>query len=271
MAMREVWIPSPNYSGGRGPYNKIVLHTTEGAQDIRSLGNFFANRSAGVSSHFGADNKERGVVGAYVYETNTAWTQGNANQYCLSMELCTPSGAAANWSRDYWLNSQTTLVRNAADWVAWMAGKYAIPIKALTASQAQTASVKGVCQHRDFGAWGGNHSDCGNGFPMDKVIEWAKGGSSPAPSGGNLFMSSSVAYYEGKAYYAYVDMQNKVCVNGSAVDPNSFAVSGAGIGIDQANGRKTVTYTNKDNKVCIYEQAKGSSNWTWANKGWSAK
>lgn len=272
MAMTEVWIASPNYSPGRGPYNKIVLHTTEGAQDIRSLGNFFANRSAGVSSHFGADNKQRGVVGAYVNESNTAWTQGNANQYCLSLELCTPSGAAASWKRDYWLNSQSVLVHNAADWVAWMAGKYGIPVKALTASEAQNASVRGVCQHRDLGSWGGNHSDCGNGFPMDKVIEWAKGGSSPAPAPtGGAFMSCSVTYYEGQAYYAYVDTSGKVCVNGSAVDPNSFAISGAGIAIDHASGRKTVSYTNRESRVCIYEQAKGSNKWTWANKGWPAK
>jgi hypothetical protein len=271
MAMTEKWIPSPNYSSGRGPYNKIVLHTTEGAQTIEALGSFFGSASAGVSSHFGADNRQRGIVGAYVKESDKAWTQGNANPYCLSMELCTPSGAAAKWTRDYWLNSQTTLVRNAADWVAWMAGKYGIPIRALTPSQAQDPNYKGVCQHKDFGSWGGNHSDCGSGFPMDKIIEWAKGGSpAPTPSGG-AFMSCSVAYYEGRAFYAYVDLSGKVCVNGSAVDPNSFAVSGAGIAIDPANGRKTVSYTNKENRVCVYEQAKGSNNWAWANKGWPAK
>jgi hypothetical protein len=84
-------------------------------------------------------------------------------------------------------------------------------------------------------------------------------------------MSASVAYYEGKAYYAYVDMTGKVCVNGGTCDPNSFAISGAGIGIDQATGKITVTYTNKDNRVCVYEQTKGSNTWKWANKGWPAK
>lgn len=272
--MREIWMPSPNYSSSRGPYNKVVLHTTEGAQTIESLGNFFASPSAGVSSHFGADNRQRGVVGAYVYESNKAWTQGNANPYCLSNELCTPSGAASGWSRDYWLKNQDTLLRNAADWVAWMCGKYSIPIVALSNSQAQDPNVKGVCQHMNLGSWGGGHSDCGPGFPMDKIIEWAKGGSSPTPtppSGGNPFMSASVAYYEGKAYYAYVDMTGKVCVNGGTCDPNSFAISGAGIGIDQATGKITVTYTNKDNRVCVYEQTKGSNTWKWANKGWPAK
>jgi hypothetical protein len=107
---------------------------------------------------------------------------------------------------------------------------------------------------------------------MDKIIEWASGGdtSTPTPQGGP-FMSCSVAYYEGKAYYAYVDTGGKVCVNGGTVDPQSHAVSGAGIAINPDNGRKTVSYTNGDNRVCVYEQTKGSNTWTWANKGWPAK
>ena len=84
-------------------------------------------------------------------------------------------------------------------------------------------------------------------------------------------MSSTVAYYKDKAYYAYVDLQGRVCVNGGAVDPNSFAVSGAGIAINPNNGRKTVTYTNRENKICTYEQADGANTWSWANKGWPAK
>lgn len=276
MAMTELWIPSPNYSSSRGPYNKVVLHTTEGAQTIESLGSFFANPGAGVSSHFGADNKKRGTVGAYVYENHKAWTQGNANDYCLSMELCTPSGAASGWSRSYWLNNQNTLLRNAADWVAWMCGKYGIPIKALTASEAQNASVKGVCQHRDLGSWGGNHSDCGNGFPMDQVISWAKsgtggGGTTPAPPAEGILVSSDIAFYKGKQYFAYIDGAGKVCMNGSAVDPGSNARSGVGLAIDPETGLKVITYTNTSGKLCTYQQVDGTTVWTWTDKKWNAK
>ena len=85
-------------------------------------------------------------------------------------------------------------------------------------------------------------------------------------------MSSSVAFYQGKAYYAYVDQQGRVCVNGGTVDPNSKARSGAGIAIDQDSGKKTVSYTAESTgQICIYEQQPGSTNWGWANKGWPAK
>jgi peptidoglycan hydrolase-like protein with peptidoglycan-binding domain len=86
------------------------------------------------------------------------------------------------------------MLDNTARWIAEESGKFGIPITKLSASQAQGSS-KGVCQHRDLGSWGGNHSDCGNGFPMDYVLSMAKdiftggdgsGGSAPSqpPSGG---------------------------------------------------------------------------------------
>ena len=185
MALSRVWLPSPNYSsrGGSG-VRLIVVHTTEGAQDIYALGNFFASSSAGVSSHVGTDNKRQGVIGEYVSRGNKAWTQGNANPVCVACEMCTPAGAAAGWSRDYWLNHQGWMLDNTAAWVAEEAAKHGIPIVALSASQAQGSS-RGVCQHRDLGSWGGGHSDCGNGFPMDYLINKAGGTPvSPPPSGG---------------------------------------------------------------------------------------
>jgi peptidoglycan hydrolase-like protein with peptidoglycan-binding domain len=37
----------------------------------------------------------------------------------------------------------------------------------------------------DLGGWGGGHSDCGNGFPIDYVLDKAGGSSSgPPPSSG---------------------------------------------------------------------------------------
>jgi hypothetical protein len=191
LTLNEVWIPSPNYSS-RDPaaVRLLVLHTTEGATTIRNLGNFFASSSAGVSSHSGSDNAENFVFGAYVNENDKAWTQGNANPYCISLEQCTPSGAAMGWSRDYWLSSQEKLLRNGAYWVAYMAAKWNIPIVSLSASQAQDGHSRGVCDHVDLGAAGGGHSDCGPGYPMDQVIAWAKeyagggGGTTPPPSGG---------------------------------------------------------------------------------------
>ena len=83
--IRELWIPSPHNSSPRGAYLKGAFHTTEGAQKIRDLGSWFQNPSAGCSSHHGSDNYERGLFGAYVYESNKAWTHGNGNYVCLSL------------------------------------------------------------------------------------------------------------------------------------------------------------------------------------------
>jgi hypothetical protein len=179
VSLKRVWIGSPNYSsrGGSG-VRLIVLHTSEGAQDFRSLGSYFQG-PVDASSHTGIDNKKRGEIGEYVKRGNNAWTQAGANSVSVSAELCTPSGAAANWSRDYWLNEQRILLDNAADWVAEEAAAFGIPITELSPGQAQGGG-RGVCQHMDLGSWGGGHSDCGSGFPIDYVLDKAAGGA-PEP------------------------------------------------------------------------------------------
>lgn len=183
MALQRVWMPSPNYSSrGGSSVRLIVLHTAEGSTTFESLGNFFASSSSGVSSHTGIDDK-RGKIGEYVTRGNKAWTQGNANPVAVAAELC----GFASWSRSTWLNSHSNMLHNAADWIAEEAAKFGIPITKLTPSQAQ-GSGRGVCQHRDLGSWGGGHSDCGDGFPIDDVLNWARGGSgggtTPPPSSG---------------------------------------------------------------------------------------
>ncbi|HWI67961.1 MAG TPA: hypothetical protein VNS88_06250 [Nitrospiraceae bacterium] len=273
--IRELWIPSPHNSSPRGAYLKGAFHTTEGAQKIRDLGSWFQNPSAGCSSHHGSDNYERGLFGAYVYESNKAWTQGNGNSVCLSLEQCTPSGAASGWSRDTWL-SKTILIDNAAEWMHYMAEKYSLPYKWLNNSEAQDSWSKGFCEHVNGGSsWSGHH-DCGNGFPndvvMDKARAWGSGsGSAPEESSGGLLVSSAVAYYEGKQYYAYIRPDGKVCINGGVVDQGSNAKSGVGLAIDQDSGKKTISYTNQGGKLCFYEQAAGSSKWGWVDKGVDAK
>jgi len=174
MTLHRDWIGSPNYSSRAGASVRlIVLHTSEGAQTYQSLGEYFQG-NVEVSSHTGIDNHVRGTIGEYVKRSNKAWTVANANPVAVSAELCTPLGAAANWTRDFWLNTQKTMLDNAADWVAEEAAALGIPVVGLTPSQAQ-GSGRGVCQHSDLGAWGGGHYDCGPGFPLDYVLEKASG------------------------------------------------------------------------------------------------
>lgn len=163
-------MPSPNYSSrGGAACRLIVVHTAEGARTIEELGNFFASYSSGVSSHTGADDKA-GVIGEYVKRGNKAWTASNANPVAVQIELC----AFAAWSAAEWSNHPNMLA-NCAAWIAEEAAYFGIPIVRLTAAQAQ-GSGRGVCQHSDLGSWGGGHWDCGGAFPIDDVIEMAKGG-----------------------------------------------------------------------------------------------
>lgn len=178
MPLHRVSIPSPNQSSRNATVRLIVLHTSEGATTYQSLGNFFANPSSQVSSHVGIDNTPN-TIGEYVSRSAKAWTSSNANPVAVQAELCTPSGAAANWSAAYWTSNMMQCLTNTALWIAEEAAAFSIPITKLTPTQAQS-SGRGVCQHSDLGAWGGGHYDCGAGFPIDQVIAMASG-TTPTP------------------------------------------------------------------------------------------
>lgn len=181
MTLKRVWMPSPNYSSrSESGVRLIVLHTAEGARTIESLGGFFASSSAGVSSHVGADDKVN-TVGEYVKRPGKAWTQGNFNSAAVSIELC----GFASWSLGEWTDNHHNMLTNCARWIAEEAAYFDIPIKRLSPSEAQGGGT-GVCQHVDLGAAGGGHHDCGSGFPMDMVLDMARGGgvsSGPEPIG----------------------------------------------------------------------------------------
>jgi hypothetical protein len=151
----------------------IVLHTAEGARTIESLGGFFQG-NVQASSHVGADDKA-GVIGEYVHRPNKAWTQSDFNAVAVSIELC----AFAAWSTAEW-DRHPNMLANCAAWIAEEAAHFGIPIRRLSASEAQVAG-RGVCQHVDLGPRGGGHHDCGTGFPMDRVLSMARGGTAPSP------------------------------------------------------------------------------------------
>ena len=268
MALTRVWTPSGNYSGG-GTKRILVIHTMEGftgANGASDCAHYFQG-DVGASSQVCIDNN-RGKIWECVSRGYGSWTQCNYNSVAVS---CEQSGYAS-WSRDYWLNNRSNQLHNIADWLAEESKKLGIPLQDISSSAAQGGSW-GVCYHSELGSSGCGHSDPGSGFPLDKVLEWARGGGggeSTSPTGAE-FMSASVATYDGKQYFAYVDPSGKVCVNGGACDPSQTgARSGAGITIDPENGRKVVVYTNSSGVVCTYTQDPGGP-WRWASKEWPAK
>jgi len=195
--LTRISIPSPNYSSRYG--NKvrlIVLHTSEGAQTYQSLGSFFANPANEVSSQVGIDDTPN-TIGEYVGRPMAAWTASGANVCATQAEFCTPSGAAANWTTEIWMNQHHQMLANAAQWIAEEAAHFSIPIVKLTPSQAQ-GDYLGVCQHSDLGSWGGGHYDCGPGFPIDYVLSLAVG--NPPLEGDNV-----TSYFVNNQHHVYRD------------------------------------------------------------------
>jgi N-acetyl-anhydromuramyl-L-alanine amidase AmpD len=196
MALKRVWIPSPNYSsrGGSG-VRLVVIHTAEGARSFDDLGGFFASSSAGASSHVGIDDQP-GRIGEYVKRDQKAWTQANYNPQAVSVELCAapinssyPCGA--NWTGQEW-NQHKGMLENLADWIREECQHYGLPIVKLTASEAQS-SGRGVCGHVDLGAGGGGHWDPGPNFPWPRVIDLAKGNPTEQDEEGNMIGASLAA------------------------------------------------------------------------------
>jgi N-acetylmuramoyl-L-alanine amidase len=176
--MRYEWHPSPNYSTPQY-HDQIGLHTSEGATSNPNLAHWLCQSASQVSYHFSVDNVTAGLAYQYVDTSKKSWAQAAYNPNGITACFCTPSGASSGWSRDYWLNTQMRAIENMAAVVGDMSRKYGIPLVALTSSQAQSGA-RGVCQHFNYGPAGSNHTDCGNGFPMDVLIQLAKG-QAPAP------------------------------------------------------------------------------------------
>jgi hypothetical protein len=227
VTLARVPILSPNYSARGSGVRLVVLHTAEGARTYQSLGNYFANPASGVSSQVGIDDTP-GTVGEYVRREHKAWTQGEANPYSVSAELC----AFAAWTYAEW-QLHPNMLANTAAWVAEECAAFGIPLRALSASEAQGGAA-GVCQHNDLGAMGGGHWDCGSGFPLDDVLEMAAGGRpNAAPSEGdeNMVLLDErsggywVAFRDG-AVHAYKGAPVLGAINTEPDDPGDFPCIG---------------------------------------------
>lgn len=87
----------PDGKKGRGgkKIDKIFVHHMAGNLTVEQCGRVFKNNE--VSAHYGIDNKGR--VGQYVKEEDTAWHCGNKayNQRSIGIELANDGGAKANW------------------------------------------------------------------------------------------------------------------------------------------------------------------------------
>ena len=171
MALARVAYPSPCYSDRYGTVRLVIVHTAEGAQDIASLGAWFANPDNGVSSHTGIDDQP-GICGEYVRPDWAAWTAGDVNGYAIQTELC---GFAA-WDRAEWMR-HPNMLENCRQWVAEECARFGIP--------PVKSSTFGVCGHVDVSGPGG-HWDPGPAFPWDVILDDA-----PTTGGGAVEICST--------------------------------------------------------------------------------
>jgi len=269
MSLTRVWTPTSNYSSG-GQKRLLCIHSMEGftgANGAYDCAKYFQG-DVGASSQVCIDNN-RGKIWECVDRGYGSWTQCQYNSVSVSME----QSGYASWSRDYWLTNRSNQLHNVADWIAEESRKLGIPIKRLSASEAQGGSW-GICSHSDLGPQGCGHGDPGAGWPWDVVLDWAKGGSSAT---GGEFMAASTADGAGRLWHACIWTDGKVNVKPPdqpwrAVDMSqSGAKGGADISYVPKDDMIVITYINGAGNVCTYHQPATGGGFTFTNRGGEAK
>lgn len=259
MALKRVWTPTGSFSGG-STKRLLVIHTMEGftgANGAKDCAIYFQG-DVGASSQVCVDNN-RGTIWECVSRANGSWTQCNFNSQSIS---CEQSGFAS-WSRQYWLDYRSNQLHNIADWLAEESKATGIPLVDLSASSAQGNSW-GVCYHSELGSSGCGHSDPGAGFPLDIVLQWARGEGETPPQKEND-VTAATAYFHGQKYRACIGVDNRLYFHEPGwpdnrwdmVDEKSNARSGLSYVIDddkesKSHGERTMTYTNHVGVVCEY-------------------
>ena len=156
---------SPNRSVRSSPVSLIVLHSTESANipdsvsDLKGVASWFANPASQVSAHVITDADGQSAV--CVPFTLKAWACVSYNSASLNIEQI-GHAAQSRWDRDEWLET--------ARWIAQWSHEFKIPIRrAITSGGSVLRS--GVTTHKKLGAFGGGHSDPGDGYPLARVLK----------------------------------------------------------------------------------------------------
>jgi hypothetical protein len=150
----------PDHRPRQGKPKIIVLHSTEGnnapgLSDLQGLASVLRGES--LSVHVGIDAE--GNMARYVPDDQVAFHVANFNPQSLGIEQV---GKAAQTS---WPEAQTNA---AAKMVAYWAQHHDIPIRHSTSH--------GVCMHSDISkipGSGTDHTDPGDGYPFQKVLDKA--------------------------------------------------------------------------------------------------
>lgn len=186
-------ISGSKHGGGRD-VTWIAIHTQQGRSSAAGLTNYLCNPANEVSYNAVVDDKESVLV---VPWDQNPWSASNANN--RADHICL-AGTYAEWSRGKWLEKDTSdgvnedmmLTRTAA-LVAWRCQQRGIPIEYVGGGSIPP-NRPGICGHRDFGAWGGGHTDPGDSFPWDELIYRAK----QFAGGLDMQLTDKIVNFEGK-------------------------------------------------------------------------
>ena len=156
---------SPNRSSRSGVTPRlIVIHDTEspereGKGDLVAIADYFANPAVQASSHVITDGD--GLSARCVKDSEKAWHAAYYNSASLGIEQI----GYASRSKAEWPDAQ---IKETARWVAKWSKAYEIPIRHVDPGS------RGVVTHADLGSQGGGHWDPGPGYPLAKMLRYAK-------------------------------------------------------------------------------------------------
>jgi hypothetical protein len=149
--------PSPWVEGEQDP-KVIVLHTTEsdgeGDKFLVSLKRYMDRNMVSVHSAVAAD----GAIGYFAYaDDKCRHAPPNAGKIGIEQ------AGFASFTRKQWI-ARRKQRQAVAKLIAWYSYRWGIPIR---------KDVKhGVAEHKDFPL--GGHHDCGDGYPLAKVLRLAR-------------------------------------------------------------------------------------------------
>jgi hypothetical protein len=147
-----------------------VLHTTEGSDhpagdaDLIGLGSLFDTEEA--SANYGVN--VAGRIGLYVEDARKAWAVCYLNPVAINLEQI---GFAA-FTRSEWFARDLQL-HAAAGWLQYCHEAHGVPLRHGYVAGGVVLRT-GVVQHKDLGAQGCGHTDCGPGYPEGYVRTLAR-------------------------------------------------------------------------------------------------
>lgn len=174
-------IPTDNHSSrGGARVRLVVLHTTEGARTVESLGRYFQTGTDQASYHAAFDDNR---TETYVDYPRAAWALRAANPISDNAAFC----AFAAWTRAEWLR-HPRMLEQAATWVAGRCAARGVPVRRLPLPEVAACARDprhpgGVIMHRDYtlATRDGSHTDCGDHLPWDVILTQAQQLTTPAP------------------------------------------------------------------------------------------